>query len=59
MHKNTAKIILYVELNASINARNNDKIFEYDRFIILGGKFFIKLPQLLRPQQEFVQLIVT
>lgn len=33
-----------------INARNNDKISEADRFIILGGKFFIKLPQLLRPQ---------
>jgi len=41
---------MYVELNALIDARNNDKISEADRFTILGGKFFIKLPQLLRPQ---------
>lgn len=41
-----------MELNALIDARNNDKISEADRFTIVGGDifFFIKLPQLLRPQ---------
>jgi hypothetical protein len=48
--KDTVTRILHVELSAFIRTRNNEKISEADK-LILDGKFFIKLPELLRPQR--------
>jgi hypothetical protein len=50
--KDTVTIILRIELNALINTCNKDKISEADKLIILDGKFFIKLPELLRAQRS-------
>jgi len=46
-----------VELNALIDARNNDKISEADRFTISAGNFSLNFLNCFDRKQEFVQLI--